>query len=43
MRVAIQRRRLLGVMREPVADFSEPGEFVCDPYAGSGTTGIACA
>jgi tRNA G10 N-methylase Trm11 len=30
-------------MRELVADFSEPGEFVCDPYAGSGTTGIACA
>jgi DNA modification methylase len=26
-----------------VADFSEPGELVCDPYAGRGTTGIACA
>jgi DNA methylase len=33
----------LGLMRELVADFSEPGELVCDPYAGSGTTGIACA
>jgi DNA modification methylase len=33
----------LGLMRERVADFSEPGELVCDPYAGSGTTGIACA
>jgi site-specific DNA-methyltransferase (adenine-specific) len=33
----------LGLMRELVADFSEPDEFVCDPYAGSATTGIACA
>jgi DNA modification methylase len=30
-------------MRELVADFSDPGELVCDPYAGSGTTGLACA
>jgi site-specific DNA-methyltransferase (adenine-specific) len=33
----------LGLLRELVADFSEPGELVCDPYAGSGTMGIACA
>jgi DNA modification methylase len=26
-----------------VGDFSDPGELVCDPYAGSGTTGLACA
>jgi DNA modification methylase len=25
-----------------VTDFSDPGELVCDPYAGSGTTGLAC-
>lgn len=30
-------------MRELVADLSERGELVCDPYAGSGTAGIACA
>jgi site-specific DNA-methyltransferase (adenine-specific) len=32
----------LGLMRQIVEDFSEPGDLVCDPYAGSGTTGIAC-
>ena len=25
-----------------VSDFSDPGETVLDPFAGSGTTGIAC-
>jgi site-specific DNA-methyltransferase (adenine-specific) len=25
-----------------VADFTQPGETVCDPFAGSGTTGVAC-
>lgn len=25
-----------------VADFTDPGDLVCDPFAGSGTTGIAC-
>jgi hypothetical protein len=32
----------LSLMRELVGDFSDPGELVCDPYAGSGTTGVAC-
>lgn len=32
----------LKLMLEIVADFTEPGELVCDPYMGSGTTGIAC-
>lgn len=32
----------LGLMAELVALFSEPGELVCDPYSGSGTTGVAC-
>lgn len=26
-----------------VADFSDPGELICDPFMGSGTTGVACA
>jgi site-specific DNA-methyltransferase (adenine-specific) len=25
-----------------VSDFTDPGELVCDPFAGSGTTGVAC-
>lgn len=32
----------LPLMRDLVDDFSDPGELVCDPYAGSGTTGVAC-
>lgn len=32
----------LPLMRDLVEDFTEPGELVCDPYAGSGTTGVAC-
>lgn len=31
------------LMRELVADFTRPGELVCDPFMGSGTTGVACA
>jgi len=33
----------LELLRELVADFSDPGELVCDLYSGSGTTGAACA
>jgi len=32
----------LGLMRALVEDFSEPGELVLDPFAGSGSTGAAC-
>jgi len=32
----------LPLMRRLVALFSDPGETVLDPFAGSGTTGIAC-
>jgi site-specific DNA-methyltransferase (adenine-specific) len=31
----------LTLMREIVLDFSRPGELVCDPFMGSGTTGVA--
>lgn len=31
------------LMGEIVADFSRPGELICDPFMGSGTTGVACA
>lgn len=30
------------LMRALVTDFSEPGELVLDPFAGSGSTGVAC-
>jgi DNA modification methylase len=31
----------LALMESLVRDFSEPGELICDPFAGSGTTGVA--
>jgi site-specific DNA-methyltransferase (adenine-specific) len=30
------------LMLDQVADFTDPGEIVLDPFAGSGTTGVAC-
>jgi site-specific DNA-methyltransferase (adenine-specific) len=30
------------LMETLVRDFTDPGELVCDPFAGSGTTGVAC-
>jgi site-specific DNA-methyltransferase (adenine-specific) len=30
------------LMAEIVADFTRPGELICDPFMGSGTTGVAC-
>ena len=32
----------LGLMRDLVELVSKRGELICDPYAGSGTTGVAC-
>ena len=32
----------LDLMLALVRDFTDPGELVCDPFAGSGTTGVAC-
>lgn len=32
----------LGLMRELVEFFTDPDELVCDPFAGSGSTGVAC-
>lgn len=29
-------------MVELVMDFTKPDELVCDPFMGSGTTGLAC-
>jgi site-specific DNA-methyltransferase (adenine-specific) len=30
------------LMERLLCDFTDPGELVCDPFAGSGTTGVAC-
>lgn len=32
----------LALMRDLLGDFSNPSELVCDPFAGSGTTAVAC-
>ena len=32
----------LDIMRAIVRDYSRPGDLVCDPYAGGGTTALAC-
>lgn len=32
----------LALMAALVRDFTDPGDLVCDPFAGSGTTGVAC-
>jgi site-specific DNA-methyltransferase (adenine-specific) len=32
----------LPVIESLVRDFTDPGDLVCDPFAGSGTTGVAC-
>jgi len=31
------------LMMDLVSDFTSPGQTICDPFMGSGTTGIACA
>jgi site-specific DNA-methyltransferase (adenine-specific) len=30
------------LMRALVSDYSRPGDLVCDPFMGAGTTGVAC-
>lgn len=35
-------QKSIALMKSLVADFTEPGELVCDPFAGSATTGVAC-
>lgn len=40
--VAHPTTKPLPLMRELVSLFSDPGDLVLDPFAGSGTTGVAC-
>ena len=37
-----ETQKPLSLMRQLVEDFTDPGEIVWDPYAGSATTGVAC-
>lgn len=38
----VDGQKPLALMRQLVADFSDPGELICDPFAGGGTTAVAC-
>lgn len=37
-----QTEKPMALMLDLVRDFTDPDELICDPFAGSGTTGIAC-
>jgi site-specific DNA-methyltransferase (adenine-specific) len=37
-----ETQKPLPLMEELTRDFTDPGELICDPFAGSGTTGVAC-
>lgn len=39
---AIRGAKPLGLMRAIVRDYTRPGDLVCDPFTGSGTTALAC-
>ena len=41
--VAHPTQKALEVMKWCVELFSKPGDTICDPFMGSGTTGVACA
>ena len=36
-----ETQKPLALMRQLVADFTDRGDLICDPFAGSGTTGVA--
>lgn len=42
MDLGITGAKPLDLMRAIVRDYSKPGDLVCDPFSGSGTTGLAC-
>ena len=37
-----QTQKPIGLMEALIRDFTDPGDIVVDPFAGSGTTGVAC-
>ena len=38
----VDGQKPLALMRALVSDFTDPGDLVCDPYSGGGTTAVAC-
>jgi len=38
----VKGHKPLWLMEAILADYTKPGELICDPFAGSGTTGVAC-
>jgi site-specific DNA-methyltransferase (adenine-specific) len=40
-RIGLVGQKPVASVRRVIEDYSEPGELICDPYAGSGTTLIA--
>ncbi len=38
----VDGQKPLAFFRQLVADFTDPGELICDPYAGGGTMAVAC-
>ena len=41
-RLEVDGQKPLSLMRQLIADFTDPGDLVLDSHAGSGTTGAAC-
>lgn len=37
-----ETQKPLVLVESLIRNFTDPGELVCDPFAGSGTTGVAC-
>lgn len=38
----VMGQKPLWLMRDIVSDYSRPGDLVCDPFSGGGTTALAC-
>jgi site-specific DNA-methyltransferase (adenine-specific) len=38
----VDGQKPLAFFRQLVVDFTDPGELICDPYAGGGTMAVAC-
>jgi site-specific DNA-methyltransferase (adenine-specific) len=38
----VDGQKPLAFFRQLVADFTDPGDLICDPYAGGGTMAVVC-
>ena len=41
-RTGHETQKPLALMEALIRDFTDPGDLICDPFCGSGTTGVAC-